>query len=99
MHEITFTPMRRDAPVAASIAGDRLVVDGHKFELTAPRDCPWLAAPPERVGEGWRLVLILPHGPGAPPETRFPEPVLMTGDGPVPMPPFDPSGNKGAAYG
>lgn len=96
MHEITFAPMRMEAPVTASIAGDRLTVDGVAFDLASPGACPWLAGRPERAGGGWRLSLILPHGGNAPEETRFPEPVLMEGDGEIPLPPFGaaPGGEK-----
>lgn len=94
MHQITFTPMRREAPVTASIAGDTLLIDGTAFDLGGTGHCPWLVGAPERTAGGWHLTLILPHGGEAPHATRFPEPVLLAGDGPIPMAPFGLTGGE-----
>ncbi len=51
--------------------------------------CDWLSGDVTRVGGVLNLTLILPHGANAPHATRFPAPVTVTTDGPVPLPPYD----------
>lgn len=97
--EISFSPQLRAAPVDVSVAGDVLTVGGTDYDFSAlaegeilPRaavDCPWLASDVTRDGGQIALTLILPHGPGAPQQTLFPQPVTVAGDGPVILPPFD----------
>lgn len=96
---ITLTPMRGDAPLALSMAGDVLTVNGEDFDFSAIPDgatlpraavtCDWLASDVERIGGVLHLTLILPHGPNAPDETRFPAPIMVTTDGPITLPPYD----------
>jgi hypothetical protein len=50
--------------------------------------CPALAGPVTRAEGVLRVPLILPHGADAPPETRFPAPLSLSGDGPVALPPY-----------
>lgn len=98
--QITLRPMRGDRPLQLERSGDRLIVDGEMFDFTPlpdgatlPRDavaCRWLADDVRRIGGVLHLTLVLPHGPDAPHDTRFPSNVAMTGDGPVPLPPFGP---------
>jgi hypothetical protein len=97
--QITFSPTRRDTPMALSRSGDTLTINGEVFDFsplpegaTLPPEAiasDWFAGPVERVDGALRLTLVLPHGANAPEETRFPAPVAMTGDGPVPMPPYE----------
>lgn len=96
--QITFTPMRHDTALTLLRQGDMLVLNGTALDLsgipegaTLPRaaaGCDWLASDIERSGGRLRLTLILPHGPEAPPETLFPAPLTLEGDGPVALPPF-----------
>lgn len=96
MH-ISFTPMRHDAELALSVAGDVLTINGEVFDFSSLAEgatlpnpavaCAWLASDVERVTGALHLTLILPHGADAPEETRFPVPVEITGDGPVALPP------------
>ncbi|ETX26451.1 hypothetical protein, partial [Roseivivax isoporae] len=99
MHLI-LSPARRDEPLALSRAGDVLTVNGQVLDFgplpegaTLPRaaiDCRWIAGDVERAADGTLTVpLILPHGPDAPEATRFPDPVTLTADGPVTLPPYD----------
>lgn len=98
MH-LTFSPMRRDDRLSLSRAGDVLTINGVAFDFgplpdgaTLPRaavDCEWLAGPVERIGGVLHLTLILPHGPNAPEATRFPEPITVTGDGPITLPAYE----------
>lgn len=48
--------------------------------------CDWVVSDVERIDGEITLTLTLPHGANAPWETRFPQPVVMAGDGPVPVP-------------
>ncbi|HEX9857223.1 MAG TPA: hypothetical protein VGA75_02635 [Paracoccaceae bacterium] len=96
---ISFTPMRQDTPLTLARRGDVLVVNGVDYDFsgipegaTLPRDAVaggWLASDIERVAGVLHLTLILPHGPRAPEATRFPQPVTLTTDGPVALPPYD----------
>lgn len=94
---ITLSPVRMDMTLTASLAGEVLVLNGtaydfsalHEGETQLPPDCPWMAGPVTRQAGRLRVMLILPHGPAAPQETLFPQPVSMDKDGPVPLPPYD----------
>jgi len=96
---ITLSPVRHDTPLTLHRAGDVLTINGAVYDLTAlpdgallPRaavDCPWLVSDIERIDGTLHLTLILPHGPNAPQDTRFPQPITLTGDGPVALPPYD----------
>ncbi|MDT8853500.1 hypothetical protein RNZ50_00330 [Paracoccaceae bacterium Fryx2] len=98
MH-ITLSPCRHDGTLTLHRAGDTLTVNGEPFDLagipegaTLPRAavaCDWLGSDITRTGGVLHLTLILPHGPDAPPGTLFPAPLLLTGDGPVALPPHD----------
>ena len=97
MHQIDLSPMRRDDRLEVSVSGDVFTINGAAFDFSAlpegaslPRDavaCDWLASDVVRTGGVVRLTLILPHGPDAPQETLFPDPV-SPGDGPVALPPY-----------
>lgn len=95
--KITFSPMRRDDTLTLSRTGDILTINGEAFDFSAvsdgatlPRDavaCEWLASDVERIGGVLHLMLILPSGPNATEETRFPQPITVTADGPIDLPP------------
>ena len=80
-------------------AGDVLTINGTPYDFsplpegaTLPRDavdCEWLASGVERIEGALHLTLILPHGPNAPQETRFPELIIDPPDGPVELPVYD----------
>ncbi|VDS08856.1 hypothetical protein PARHAE_02041 [Paracoccus haematequi] len=96
--KISFSPQLGAAPVAVSVTGDVLTVEGATYDFgplvegdILPRgavECPWLVSDVIRDGGHICLTLILPHGPGAPQETLFPAAIIVTGDGPVALPPF-----------
>lgn len=96
MLKINWTPVRRDEALTVTKVGDALTINGEVFDFaplpdgaTLPRDavaCEWLASDVERNGDVISLTLILPHGANAPAETRFPQPVTVSADGPVPVP-------------
>lgn len=95
--QISWNPVRRDETLTVTKLGDALTINGEVFDFTQlpdgatlPRDavaCDWLGSDVERIGGEIHLTLLLPHGAGAPEETRFPQPVSMASDGPVPVPP------------
>jgi hypothetical protein len=95
--QINWTPVRRDETLSIEKAGDALTINGETYDFaplpdgaTLPRAavaCDWLASDVERIGGEIHLTLVLPHGCNAPDQTRFPQPVEMIGDGPVPVPP------------
>lgn len=98
MH-ITYTPVRRDGRPVIERLGDALVIDGETFDFsgvpegaTLPPEAvasEWIAGPVTRQGGELRLTLMLSHGPRAPQETLFPAAAIMSGNGPIPMPPHD----------
>jgi hypothetical protein len=96
---ITFSPVRRELALRLHRVGDVLTLNGEIFDFSPlPEgallpaeaiDSEWFIGPVERIDGELHLRLILPHGSRAPGETRFPAPVTVTADGPVPLPPFD----------
>ena len=97
--KLTFSPVRMDETLEASVAGDVLTLNGEALDFgplpkgaTLPRaaiDSPWVAGDVTRDPEGLLTVpLILPHGANAPDETLFPQPILA-GNGPVALPPYE----------
>jgi hypothetical protein len=95
---LTFSPVRMDTPLTASVDGDVLTLNGAALDFgplpkgaTLPRaaiPCDWIAGDVTRDDAGMLTVpLILPHGANAPPDTLFPTPVTVTA-GAVPLPPY-----------
>lgn len=94
MFLITLSPMRRDDVLTVSVSGDVLVLNGVSLDLgtyTADPEVPhdWIVGQPVQDAGVWHVTLILPHGADAPEATRFPEPITVTADGPVTLPPYD----------
>lgn len=94
MFLITLSPMRRDDVLTVSVAGDVLVLNGVALDLstyTADPEAPhdWIVGQPVQDAGVWHVALILPHGADAPEATRFPQPIAVTADGPVQLPPHD----------
>lgn len=97
--QITLFPMRRDDRPEIVRTGDTLTVDGQDFDFSPLTEGAVL--PSEAVGSEWiigtvsrqagvvNVAIILAHGANAPQETRFPEPIVLTEDGPVLLPPFN----------
>lgn len=87
---IVFSPMRADAGLTVVRTGDILVINGAEVDLAtydaAAAPDPWIAGQPVQEGGVWQVTLILPHGPDAPEAVRYPAPITVTGDGPVPLP-------------
>lgn len=93
--QITFSPIRRDETLTLGKQGDTLTVNGEAFDfspLPDGADLPgeainseWLLGAKREGGE-LHITVLLPHGGNAPEETRFPQPITVTADGPVPVP-------------
>jgi hypothetical protein len=86
--QINLSPMRHEEEMHLARAGSVLLINGIPVDLAAGETSPWIIGTPAKDGSRWVVTLILPHGADAPPETLFPEPVTVTGDGPVPLPPY-----------
>jgi hypothetical protein len=97
--QITLSPARRDARLDLSRNGDTLTINGEAFDFsplpegaTLPAEAiasDWFAGPVERIDGVLHVALILSHGANAPEKTLFPAPLILAGDGPVSLPPFD----------
>jgi hypothetical protein len=87
--------MRCDERFDLIKSGDVLTVNGEAFDFgplpegaTLPREavtCDWLVSDVERIDGVIHLTLLLPHGPDAASEARFPVSILAA-DGPIPHP-------------
>ena len=90
-------PIRRNNRPTLTRTGDVLVVNEQVFDFT---DLPegeklqdvdigseWLLDV-SRENNELRVNLLLAHGPDAPVETLFPDPIETAEDGPVPLPPY-----------
>ncbi|UWQ16161.1 hypothetical protein [Jannaschia sp. M317] len=96
---LTFSPVRRDDSLSVDRQGDTLILNGEAFDFSAlpegailPRSAIvtlWVAGDVTREGGVLTIPLILPHGPAGPDETRFAQPLTLTENGPVTLPPFD----------
>jgi len=96
--QLSFLPVRMEARLTLARQGDALVINGETFDFSAvpegaslPAEAvasDWIAGPVSRAAGVLQLVLLLPHGAKAPPETLFPVPVTVPTDGPVPLPPY-----------
>jgi len=98
--QLTFSPIRGDHRYTMTRTGDALSFDGVAVDFStlasgatwtaAETGCDWIAGDVIRDSQGALTVpLYLPHGAGAPDETRFPQPITLTVDGPVPLPPYE----------
>lgn len=95
---IKLSPQRRDDQLTASKQGYSLTINGVEYDFTdlpdgatLPReaiDCEYITSDVERIDGEIHLTLLLPHGPYAPQETRFPQPLTNPTDGPLPLPPY-----------
>lgn len=95
---LDFTPSRMNETVRLERRGDSLVINGEAFDFTPLPEGAELSA--EAIESDWftgvvrrekgvlHLSVRLPHGASAPKETLFPEPVIMSDDGPIPTPPY-----------
>lgn len=100
---LTFSPVRMDAPLTASVAGDTITLNDETVDLSDISEgasinagafgCDWITGEVTRQDGVLHLTLILPHGGNAPQETLWPEPV-EAGDGPVVLPVYEVEGEE-----
>lgn len=89
-------PCHRVFPITYVVLGEALVVDGEIFDFAQlgegevlPRSAvsgQWLQSDVERVGGVLRMAILMPYLEPASEAVRFPAPVEMVSDGPVPLP-------------
>jgi len=96
--KIILKPQRKAAPMTLEKQGEKLIINGEELDLSGiPNgatlekrhlpDIGLFAGDIERDNAGELTIrLILPFGKNAPHETRFPEPITVTADGPVTLP-------------
>lgn len=93
---ITLSPVRMDVQLAASLTGDVLTLNGEAFDFSpipegAVLDMEavnsmWIAGPVSRVDGELHLTLRLPYGAVPVDVATFPEVLVVTSDGPIPLP-------------
>lgn len=90
---ITLSPQRRDDRLHLEKRGATLLINGEVFDpSTYDKSLPhtqWIVGRPESLEDGWSVTLLLPHGSPAPRATRFPDPIVVSTDGPVELPPYE----------
>lgn len=94
--KISLSPLRSDRPLTLTRSGDRLILNGSEFDFaglpdgaTLPSEAinsEWFSGPVERINGELHMTLRLPHGPNPPQHVAFPEPIVVTEDGPVILP-------------
>lgn len=98
MH-IKLSPQRSDNRLSLERDNDTLIINGESFDFselpegaTLPRDAiesDVIVSDVERIDGEIHLTVLLPHGANAPEETRFPEPIKVSEDGVITLPPYD----------
>ena len=94
--KLIFSPQRRDDTLTVSKSGDAITINGTVYDFspltdgaTLPReaiDCEWICGNVERVNGELVIPILLPHGPDASEQARFPEPMAVTNNGQVVLP-------------
>lgn len=82
---------QRQGPVALSFTGTVMSLDGTEYDLALIPDGADVAHPEfsaSRNGDDYTVKIRLRYIRGAPHHTRFPEPIEVTEDGPVTLPPY-----------
>ena len=95
--KINLSPQRRDDELPTiTLAGTILSINGDELDLSdipngatypnAGELNPWLVGSIENVDGDFELTVLLPHGPDPSQAVAFPEPIIVTTDGPVELP-------------
>lgn len=98
MFAITLSPQVSEAPALdLSVAGSTLTINGDTLDLSDLQegdalhaeaiDHPAVVGLVRMTGGVIQIRLVFPIRPGAPDEARFPEPIIVTANGPVALPP------------
>lgn len=102
--KITFSPVEGLPPSDVSVAGDVLtinsrlhdfssLVEGDVLEMESVND-PMVVSDIMRLGGEIVVTIILPHGPDAKSETRYPISIDATTAGEVALPPYEDGGKS-----
>ena len=94
MLTLNLSPVRTDRkPLAANYAAPILTLDCIDYDLSEIPDGASIRHPilmdGSRDGEDYELTIRFPHGANAPEEARFPDPVVVSVDGPIDLPAYD----------
>jgi hypothetical protein len=94
--KITFSPQRRGDTLELHRVGDTLTVNGEAFDFSKlgegdrlPAEAmssQWFVGPVTRADGVLQLTIMLPLPINYSPAQAFPEPLVLTGDGPVALP-------------
>jgi hypothetical protein len=94
--QISFSPIRHDAELIVSKAGDVLTINGEAYDFSSLPDgatipagevpCEWIIGPVERIAGELHLTLLMPHGLNPPAEVAFPATIVTVPDGEVMYP-------------
>lgn len=89
---IKLLPQRRDDRLYLEKRGATLLLNGEVFDPSKYDDSlpysQWIISRPEAIENGWSVTIILPCGSPAPRATRYPEPIEVSDDGPIELPPY-----------
>ena len=91
---LNLSPVRSDEETTTALTGTVLTVNSIGYDLSELPDGA-TAQHPElgkvtRNGSEYECTIILGHGPNAPHETRFPEPITLENhNGPIELPLYD----------
>ncbi|MBZ9919097.1 hypothetical protein LB517_10810 [Mesorhizobium sp. BR1-1-12] len=93
---ISFSPQRRDDALVIEKAGDRISINGELFNFDGLADGDtikresipgdWFAGDVTKTDGEVHVVLTLPHGPNPSEGVAFPDPIVVTEDGPIAVP-------------
>lgn len=91
---LNISPVRSDEETIGSLTGTVLTINGTAYDLSELPDCATAQHPElgtvKRSGDEYECTIRLGHGPNAPHETRFPEPIILENhNGPVELPLYD----------
>lgn len=96
---INFSPVSMDQQLTLSREGDKIYANGELFDFgpllegaTLPASAIasiWFSGQVDRIEGELHLTIRLPHGANAPYSTRFPAPIVVTGNGPIELPIYD----------
>lgn len=90
---IKLSPQLRDDRLHLEKRGATLLFNGEVFDPSTHDEVlphsQWIVGRPEAFEGGWSVTIILPHGSPAPRATRFPDPIAVSADGPVELPPYE----------
>lgn len=96
---ITYSPVEGLPAAEMSVEGETLTINGTDYDFSALGEGeiipfltlgePLIVSDVTRVAGVVEITVILPHGPSAITETRFPDPVEIMTDGPISLPEYD----------